>query len=168
MAEKPLDEQAFKKFLGDVLNNRIPVITELADLPSLWRDTSSGEPDPDHPGFPNRAALLYTMIGIAGTQPWAREGLRRLLVYLSKNGEGIPQPLGWWVIHQYACGGPPPKRGRPKESDRDFRVSVVYLLLRHHGYSREEAFDLIAELIYCEPETIRSIIRKFEKALASR
>ena len=70
--EQPFDEQAFKEYLRGVLKDTNPVITKLADLPSVWRDTPAGEPDPDHPGFPNRTALLYSYIGMADTQPPAR------------------------------------------------------------------------------------------------
>ena len=161
-------EQSMEEFLGDVLNNKIPVITELGDLPSVWRDTPPGEPDPNHPGFPNRAALLDTYIGTAETKRWARDGLRRLLGELLDNGEPVPQPLGWWAIRQCAQGDPAPSRGRPEESDRDFRVSVVFALLQFEGFTCEAAMGFIAERLVCEPETVRSILRKLRRELSSR
>ena len=91
--EQPLDEEALKEFLRGVLNDTNPVITKLADLPSVWRDTPEGEPDPDHPGFANRAVLLYSYMDASDTHAWAWEGVRDLLRWLLANGEGIPPPL---------------------------------------------------------------------------
>ena len=161
--EQPFDEQAFKEYLRGVLKDTNPVITKLADLPSVWRDTPAGEPDPDHPGFPNRTALLDSYIGMADTQPPAREGLRSLLREMRESGEDVPTPLVWWAVDQFVQGDPPPKRGRPEEADRDFRVWVVYGLLRGIGYSQEGAIGYIADLRCSVPETVRSIIRKLER-----
>ena len=163
MAEQPFDEQALKEYLRGVLNDTNPVITKLADLPSVWRDTPAGEPDPDHPGFPNQTALLYSYIGMADTQPQAREGLRSLLGEMRESGEDVPTPLVWWAVDQFVQGNPPPKRGRPEEWDRDLRVSVVFSMLLLEGYSREDAIGLIADVMAYAPETIRSVVRKLER-----
>ena len=163
MADKALEE-----YLGDVLNNRMPVIPELADLPSLWRDTPTEASDSSHPGFTSRWTFLAIYINLADTNPWAREGLRGLLRELLENGEPVPALLGAWGLQQYVQGDPAPRRGRPEESERDFRVLAVFKVLLEQGYSREAAMGVIADQMFCEPETVRSIIRKLEKYPSSR
>ena len=49
-----------------------------------------------------------------------------------------------------------------------FRVLAVFTLLRFEDYSREAAMDKIADLMSCEPETVRSIIRKYRRYLPFR
>ena len=155
MADKALEE-----YLGDVLNNRIPGIPKLADLPSLWREAPAEASDSSHPGFPSRWTFLAMYIDLSDTNPWAREGLRGLLRELLEKDEPVPGMLISWVLHQYARGDPAPKRGRPEESERDFHVLAVFMLLLEQGYSREAAMGVIADQMFCEPETVRSIIRK--------
>ena len=161
-------EQSLEEYLGDVLNNRIPVVKELADLPSLWRDAPLESYGSNHLGLPDRWTLLAIFIDMADTKPWAREGLRRLLRELLEKDGPIPDPLVRWVLHQFARGDPAPRRGRPEESDRNFRVLAVFEVLRAEQYTREAAMALIAEHLVCEPETIRSIIRNLEKYLRPR
>ena len=161
-------EQSLEEYLGDVLNNRIPVVKELADLPSLWRNAPPESSDSNHLGLPDRLTLLAMFIDIADTKPWAREGLRRLLRELLAKGEPVPGMLISWAVHQFAWGEPAPRRGRPEDSDRNFRVLAVFEVLRAEQYTREAAMALIAEHLVCEPETIRSIIRNLEKYLRPR
>ena len=163
MADKALEE-----YLGDVLNNRMPVIPELADLPSLWRDTPAEASDSSHPGFTSRWMYLAMYIDMADTKPWARDGLRGLLRELLENGEPVPGMLILWGLQQYVQGDPAPRRGRPEESERDFRVLAGFMVLLEQGYSREAAMGVIADLMSYETETIRSIIRKLERYLPSR
>ena len=63
-----------------------------------------------------------------------------------------------------------PKATLPPDADaeRDFRVLAVFTLLRVEDYSREAAMDKIADLMSCEPETVRSIIRKYSRYLPFR
>ena len=163
MADKALED-----YLDDVLNDRIPVIPKLADLPSLWRAASAEASDSSHSGDPDRLTWLAMYIDMADTKPWARDGLRGLLQELLENGEPVPDLLSCWVHHQYAQGDPAPRRGRPEESERDFGVLAVFKVLLEREYSREAAMDLIADLMSCEPETVRSIIRKLERYLPYR
>ena len=155
-----MTEQTREEWLGDVLNSEIPVITELADLPSLWRETPTEGFDLNRPGDLTRLEWLAGYIYLADTEPWARDGLCRLLRELLENGEPVPALLGVWALLQYAQGDPAPKRGRPEDSERDFRVLAVYTLLRFNEYSREDAMGLIADRMFYAPETVRSIIRK--------
>ena len=89
-------EQTREEWLGDVLNNEIPVIPELADLPSLWRETPTEGFDLNRPGDLTRLEWLAGYIYLADTEPWARDGLRRLLRELLENGEPVPALLGVW------------------------------------------------------------------------
>ena len=163
MADKALED-----YLDDVLNDRIPVIPKLADLPSLWRAASAEASDSSHSGDPDRLTWLAMYIDMANTKPWARDGLRGLLQELLENGEPVPDLLSCWVHHQYAQGDPAPRRGRPEESERDFGVLAVFKVLLEREYSREAAMCFIAERMFCDQETVRSIIRKLERYLPYR
>ena len=163
MADKALED-----YLGDVLNNRMPVISKLADLPSFWRLAPAEESDSSHPEFPSRLTLVAMYIYMADSTPWARDGLRGLLSELLENGEPVPALLGAWGLQQYVQGDPAPKRGRPEESERDFRVLAVFMVLLEQGYSREAARGVIADSMSYETETVRSIIRKLERYLPYR
>ena len=163
MADKALED-----YLDDVLNDRIPVIPKLADLPSLWREAPAEASDSSHSGDPDRLTWLAMYIDMADTKPWARDGLRGLLQEVLENGEPVPDLLSCWVHHQYAQGDPAPRRGRPEDAERDFRVLAVFTLLWVEDYSREAAMDKIADLMSCEPETVRSIIRKYSRYLPFR
>ena len=88
--------------------------------------------------------------------------MRTLLRELLENHEPVPDLLSMWALHKYAKGNPSPRRGRPEEVNRNFRVWVVFNLLQRRKYSREAAFNLMAELMNYDTETIRSIIRKCE------
>ena len=155
---------SMEKYLGDVLNHRRPVIRELADLPFLLRITPLAASDSSHPGELTQEMLLAMYIDMADTTPWAREGLRRLVQEKLANDEPVPELLIPWVLHQFVRGDPPPKPGRPKESDRDFRVLSVFSVLREQGWTSEAAMGDIADLMDYAPETIRSIIRKYRPA----
>ncbi len=167
MAEQS-PEQSSEQFLGDVLNNRIPVITPLADLPAWWRDAPPGEPDPNGPGFVSREALLTLYVDLADTKAWAGEGLRALLRYLLESFVKPPPLLVAWAVKRCAYGDPPPKRGSPEKVDRDNRVVSVFTFLRVHGYSYEASIGFIAGQLSCEPETIRSVLRKDSQGLTRR
>ena len=72
------------------------------------------------------------------------------------------------AFYQFTKGGRPSKRGRPQELDRDLRVLAVFRFLRRHGWTRQGAFDYIADLTDYSPDNIRSIVIKLEKRLPSR
>ena len=133
------------------------------DLPSLWRLTPPEEPSSRFPGYSARMELLRTYIIWSHTKPWAMEGLRNLLREFLDNREPVPELLSLWALRQYARGDPKPKWGRPEEADRDSLVWDVFTMLRKHAYSRQAAFNFIAEKIGYEPETVRSVIRKRER-----
>ena len=149
------------KVLDDVLNNKVQVIPEVADLPRRWREAPSEASGSKHPWEATREALLALYITLAPSQPPFREGLRRLYLELTMNGEPIPPPLSWWNHRLAVLGDPPPKRGRPRELDQDIKISTVLRLLGIAGYSREDAMSHIAETMDFSPETIRSVIRKY-------
>ena len=89
MADKALED-----YLDDVLNDRIPVIPKLADLPSLWREAPAEASDSSHSGDPDRLTWLAMYIDMADTKPWARDGLRGLLQEVLENGEPVPVRCG--------------------------------------------------------------------------
>ena len=154
-----MDEQLPQTY-RDILNNDDGVIPERADLPSWLRFLPPGKPLTRNPKYPVWVALLRHYFQFSHTKAWAREGLRRVLREFRNNDRDVPKILNEWALYQCAEDPPKPSRGRPEESDRNFRVHVVFALLRLDGYSRESAFSLIADHLVCEPETIRSIIRK--------
>ena len=156
---RALDRELPKTY-RDILNNDDGVIPERADLPSWLRFLPSGKPLTRNSKYPVWVALLRPYFQFSDTKAWAREGLRGLLRELLNNREPLPALLQRWALYQCAEDPPKPSRGRPEESDRNFRVHVVFALLRRDGYSREFAFSLIAGHLVCEPETVRSIIRK--------
>ena len=155
-------EQMLREALSLVLNDENGVIPDRADLPFMWRNIPAEDPDSTYPAYPARFILLASYINWSHTKLWAREGLRTLLRELLENHEPVPDLLSMWALHQYAKGNPSPRRGRPEEVNRNFRFWVVFNLLQRRKYSREAAFNLIAELMNYDTETIRSIIRKCE------
>ena len=156
-------EQSLEEYLGDVLNFRIPGIPKLEEYPSYWRKTPPEASDSNDRGYPAWWPWLAMYIDLADTKPWAREGLRGLLRELLEKGEPVPGMLISWAVHQFAWGEPAPRRGRPEDSERNVRVLVVFMWLQIEGYHRDEAMGVIADQMVCDPETVRSIIRKFEK-----
>ena len=165
MAEQSLQDE---EFLRDVLNDKIPVIPKLADLPGLWRETPEDAYDPDHPGFRLRLSYLVACIVLADTKPWAREGLRQLHRELLENGEPVPPLLDGWLHDQLAQGEPASRRGRPEESDRDLRVLTMFKTLSDEGLTRQDAIFKIADWMDCSHETVRSILHKHRAALRDR
>ena len=166
MAEPHLEDE---EFLRNVLNDKIPVIPKLSDLlPVLWRETPEDVYDPDRPEWRLRLRCLFACIFLAGTEPWAREGLYNLLHHLLEKGEPVPRLLYSWVLYQCITGSPAPRPGRPKKSDRDLRVLTVFTTLSDEGCTREAAMHKIADLMGGSPETVRSIIHKHRRALPRR
>ena len=157
-----MDKQFSKKFNDIALSSENGLVPERADLPSWWRLIPPEMPCPRNPNIPLRMALLKTYINKSQTKQWAKEGLRRLLREFLDNGENVPEILKEWALHQCAKDTPTPSRGRPEEADRDLRVCALFLLVRKYGGSRETAFNLIADHLVCAPETVRSIVRKWE------
>ena len=157
--------QDLEKWLCPIVNDEVPAIPKLSDLPGLWREYPPEASDPNHPAYADRMTWLVLYIVLANSKPWAREGLRKLLRALLENDEPVPPLLSGWVNDQFAQGEPTPSRGRPEESDRNFRVLTVYTWLWIHGYTREAALGHIANWMVCEPESVRSIIRKFGRIL---
>ena len=156
------------KVLDDVLKGRVQVIPEVADLPRRWREAPSEASGSKHPWKVTQETLLAEYITLAPTQPEYREGLRRLYLALTMNGEPIPPRLSWWNHCLTVLGDPPPKRGRPHELDRDILVSTVFRLLGDLECSREDAMAIIAEKMNHSPETIRSVVRKRRISLRFR
>ena len=157
-----MDKQFSKKFIDIALSSENGLVPERADLPSWWRVIPPEMPHPRNPNIPLRSALLRTYVHSSDTKQWAREGLRRLLSEFLDNGEDVPEILKEWALHQCAKDTPTPSRGRPEEADRNLRVCALFLLVQKYGGSRETAFNLIAYHLVCEPETVRSIVRKWE------
>ena len=149
------------KVLDDVLNNKVRAIPEVADLPRLWKEAPSEASGLKHPWKITRETLLALYITLAPIQPSYREGLRRLSLSLTMNGEPIPPRLSWWNYCLAVLGDPPPKRGRPRELDEHIKISTMFRLLGSRGYTREDAMSSIAETMDSSPETIRSVVRKY-------
>ena len=99
---------------------------------------------------------------------WLGKDCLQTILDLRADGEDVPPVLGEWAIHQFAQGEPAPRRGRPEESDRDFRVSTMYTMLWSQGYTRAAAVEQIAIWMVCELGTVRSITRKFRNTRAFR
>lgn len=157
-----MDKQFSKKFIDIALSSENGLVPERADLPSWWRWVSPEMPHRRNPNIPLRPALLRTYVHFSDTKQWAKEGLRRLLREFLDNGEDVPEILKEWALHQCAKDTPTPSRGRPEEADRDLRVCALFVLVRKNGGSRETAFSYIADHLVCAPETVRSIVRKWE------
>ena len=164
MADQTLDE-----FYSGVLNDEIQAIPRLSDVPGLvLRRYPPEVSDPTHQKYPEWRTWQALFMNLAKSNPWAREGLRKYILDLRADGEDVPPVLGEWAIDQFAQGEPAPHRGRPEESDRDFRVSTFYTMLWRSGYTRAAAVEQIANWMVCEPETVRSITRKFRNTRAFR
>ena len=157
-----MDEQFPKEVLEALLNNENGIIPELADLPSWWRKIPPEQPSSRNPQYSARDELLGSYINWAHTKQSARDGLLGLLREFLNHREPVPELLNWWVQQRYALGPPAPIRGPRENEDRNFRVYMGFKMLRNHGYSREAAFNLIADHLVCAPETVRSIVRKWE------
>ena len=84
------DDPVLDRVIDDVLNGKVDVIPEFADLPRRWREAPSDATDRKHPGELTKDELLARYIWLAFTQQFAREGLRRLYDDLSIKGEPIP------------------------------------------------------------------------------
>ncbi len=166
--KRAIDKRFPQEFLDIVLNSENGAIPGRSDLPSLWRLIPPEKLSSRNPEYPARLELLGAYINFSHTKSWAREGLRRLLREFLDNREDVPEILNVWALHQCAKDAPTPSRGRPEEIDRNFRVCALFILLRRHGYSREAAFNFIADHLVCAPETVRSIIRKWETGRAFR
>ena len=157
-----MDKQFSGEFIDIALRRENRLVPERADLPSWWRWIPPEMPHPRNPNIPLRPALLRTYVHFSDTKPWAEDRLRRLLREFLDNGEDVPEILKEWALHQCARDTPTPTRGRPEEADRDLRVCALFLLVRKNGGSREAAFSHIADHLVCAPETVRSIVRKWE------
>ena len=165
---RTMDDPVLDRVLDEVLNGKVSVIPEFADLPRRWREAPAEASDRKHPREHTKDELVARYILLALTQPLAREGLRRLYLELTMNGEPVPDPLRWWNRRLIVLGDPPLKPGRPHKVDRDARISTVFKLLGTFGYSRENAIARIAETMGIPDETVRSIILKYRIHLRSR
>ena len=162
-------DQALDKFIRGVLNDEITAIPKLVDIPGLvLRRYPPEVSDPTHQKYPEWRTWQVLFMNLAKSNPWARDGLRKYVGDLLVDGEDVPPVLGEWAIDQFAQGEPAPRRGRPEESDRDFKVSNFYTMLWRSGYTRAAAVEQIANGMVCEPETVRSITRKFKNTRAFR
>ena len=103
------DDPVLDRVLEEVLNGKVDVIPEFADLPRRWREAPSDASDRKHPGELTKDELLARYIWLAFTQQFAREGLRRLYDDLSIKGETIP---GQSRLNQGAPRGGSPRPNR--------------------------------------------------------
>ena len=74
---KPVDDPALDRVLDEVLNNKIQIIPEFADLPRRWREAPEKASDRKHPWERAKDELLARYIWLGFSHPSAREGLRR-------------------------------------------------------------------------------------------
>ena len=166
---KPVDDPALDRVLDEVLNNKIQIIPEFADLPRRWREAPEDASDRENPWDPTKDELVARYILLAFTQPLAREGLRRLSRDLTTSGQPIPEPLRWWNRCISIHGDPPTSPGPRHKIDRDARVALAFRFLGDYGLTREDAIALIAEMITkprkVSEDTVRSIILKCKMPL---
>ena len=163
-----MDEDSKLEYIKRSLQDDDPDIPRLDDLPYWWKRFSGYPPKSENQRYPNALDFLWMYIHQADIRPWARQGLRNLVEYLHEEEEDIPDPLKEWVLEQYIRDDPPPKRGRPELHDRNYRVWAAYRFFRERGLTRQAAIAQISDLRStekgkCDTETVRSIIRKFEK-----
>lgn len=160
---------SFDDYLRRVLADEIPAIPKLADTPRLVLGRYPSQvSNPSHPQYSEWMKWQAVFIRLADLKPLFREGVRNYIRELQEKGEPVPSLFHEWAAAEFAKGEPPPRRGRKEDADRDFRVYNVYTVLWLHGYSREAAIDYLAKLTMNEPETIRSILRKFRGARSRR
>ena len=152
------EDPVLDRVLDELLNGKVDVIPEFTDLPRRWREAPAKESDRRNPSDHTKDELLDRYIYLAFTQPFAREGLRRLYDELTTNGEPVPDLLKGWNEILSVLGDPPPRPGPRRKVDRDARVGVAFKLLGDCGYTREEAIARIAETMGVPEETIRTPI----------
>lgn len=159
---RAMPELSFEEFLRGVLAGEIPAIPKLGDTPRLvLRRYPPQVSDPRHPQYSEWMKWQAAFIRLADLKPSVREGIRNYIRELQEKGEPVPLLFRDWAVAEFAKGEPAPRRGRKEDVDRDFRVYNVYTVLWRHGFSWGAAIDYIAKLTVNEPETIRSILRKF-------
>jgi hypothetical protein len=161
------EDPVLEMVLDDVLNGNVDVIPEYADLPRRWREAPSEASVSKHPRERSKEDLEAIYFHLAPILPEAREGLRRLYLELSMNGEPIPDLLQWWNRALRVLGDPPPRRGAPRKIDRDIKVGTMFKLLGTRGYTREDAMDRIAPVKRVSEETIRTIIKNYRISIRS-
>ena len=161
------EDPVLDRVLDDVLNNKVQAIPEYADLPRRWREAPSEASGSKHPWERSKEDLEAIYFHLAPILPEAREGLRRLYLELSMNGEPIPDLLQWWNRALRVLGDPPPRRGAPRKIDRDIKVGTMFKLLGTRGYTREEAMDRIAPVKRVSDENIRTIIKNYRISIRS-
>ena len=154
------EDPVLDRVLDELLNGKVDVIPKFTDLPRRWREAPEKESDREHPWDPTKDELLGKFIGLAVTQQFAREELRRLYDELTTNGEPIPDLLQGWNDILSVLGDPPSRPGPRRKVDRDGWAGVAFKLLGVYGYTREEAIARIAETLGVSDETIRTAINK--------
>ena len=163
-----MDDSIDKEKLKAFLNNTDGHYAELADLPFWWDNTPPDARDPELPNYSRRQMLLASYSNWAFTKPWAWEGLRRLLDTLTERREPIPDTLQLWANAAASGRRKPPdlhKRGRKDETERDVRIIDAIRVMRQvHGYSRQAAMQEIARAINVSFDTVRSAVRRVDKA----
>ena len=165
---KTMNGPVMYRVLDELLNKKVLVIAEFADLPRRWREAPSEASDRKHPSERTKEELLARYVAWAPIYPWAREGLDSLYRELLMTGEPIPYPLLWWDGCLGLLGDPPLKAGRPRNLDRDVRVSTAFKFLGTFGYTREAAIDKIAEVMSDgNSETVRTIIHNYRISIRS-
>ena len=156
-----MDEQLPKKFRA-ILDKEDGVIPGDIDLCSLWELIPPEMRYSRNSKYSARLAVLRTYVEFSHTKPWARKDLHGLLCKLLNNGEPIPALLMGWALYQYAKQAPKSSRGRPEEVDIHLRICVVFVLMLREGYSRTAAFKLIARNVCYEPDSVRTIVTRWQ------
>lgn len=160
-----MDKCCVLKMVDNLLQNKIPLFPDRADLVSRWKK-SPPERDADRSGShepetPSRSELLNMYINGTGLERSDRGQLRNLVGYLLDEGEKIPEDLSSWVHREYAGRNPRAKRGRPRLLKRDVTIVEAYMLLCMlvPDFSHEDAVEFIALRINRDTETVRPIVR---------
>ena len=162
---KTIDDPVMYRVIDDVLNEKVSIAPDFANLPRRWREAPAEASGSKHPGGTTREELLANYVTLAPTQPHALEGLQRLYLELTTNGEPIPPLLSWWNDCLRVLGDPPPKLGRPRKLDRDGRILTLFRWLGTLGFTREAAIDILADRTHYSANNIRSIVRQYRISL---
>ena len=162
---REIEDPVMDKFLDDLLNGRIQVVPEFADLPAWWRAAPAQEADRKHPRQSTQMEILNRRIMLAEKIPEAAEGLRRLIRDLTENGEPLPPLLSAWAVYRSGWGDPPSRSGPRVKVDSKMVIMLGYSFLRDHQYTRREAIYHVAKRTNYDEETIAKIVKTFGKGL---
>ena len=132
----------------------------------LKRFLTNGEPAE---GWLDIAACFMSterLIEAAETHPFAWSALlRRAEWYRQNPSEPVPEPFVRWLL-RVAVGDPPAhsRRGRPREDERDTRISMAVATLMHLDELEEpEAIACVAAVLPLSADTVGRIYRRGRK-----